>query len=289
MMKITIIKGVIVTLSTLMLVGCSTGTTDSTTKPTMLSSTSENVTQTDYVKINGIYVDNSYSDSDNPDMKMVYLFYDVFTNSENLRISSKNSKITINGINSYSSLHYPGICKLMESYYYSDYIKDVYVGNTLKVVSTFNIPSSELESGRDLAITPYGIPDADKLKMTTDNIFYCNSPDEIAQTIDPDGYASYQQKYTEADEATTNSVRACLNGYYLSFYVNSTYYELEFYDPNIFELRTSIGTTTGGTYVVRNGFISVTNDIGNTTDIPWSWKDGEVDLETTTAYDVLDN
>ena len=246
------------------------------------------VTETDYVSIDGIYVDTSYSDSDNASLKMVYVFYTAKTNAENIKISSKSSKIKFDGANEYTSEKYGGVCKYMGSYYYSDYLEEVYVGTELKVVSTFKVPEGELAAGRSISLEPYGIPDAEKLMMATDSIVSCSSEEEIAQAVDPEGYADYQDKYTEADSDTTKKVRSALNGYYWSFYVNSTSYQIEFYSPNKFETRVkAFGVSNDGTYVVRNGFISCTYDSnGTTVDIPWSWKSGDIDLDVTTAFDV---
>lgn len=254
----------------------------------VVAEANESVTETDYVRINGIYVDNSYENKENDKLKMVYVFYDAFTNAENLSISSKSSKLTINGVNTYSSEHYSGACDYMESYYDSDYIEHVYVGDSLKVVSTFKVPSGDLAAGRSLAIEPYGIPDADKLKLTTDDIIFCDSKEEIAQAVDPDGYASYTEKYKVADEETTEKVKEAINGYYWDFYVNNISYEIEFMKPNKFELRVAaLGVSNSGTYVVRNGFVSVTMESNNNTvDIPWTWGDDDIDLDVCAAYDV---
>ena len=239
-----------------------------------------------YLRINGIYVDNSFVDSENSSIKMVYVFYDAFTNDINYSISSKYSELTFDGTNTYSSEKYPGKCIYMENYYYSDYIEDVLIGNSLKTVSTFKIPEAELAHGKTMTFLPYGVPNEGKLELKTDDIIFANSPEEIALAIDPDGYASYQTKLEDADESTAELVKSMINGYEWSFYVNNIAYTIEFMEPNQFEVRTMLGAN-GGSYSVKNGYVSCTYDSnGTTVNIPWNFAEDDIDLDVVSAFDV---
>lgn len=250
----------------------------------------EIVTETDYVTIDGMYVDQSYVSSENDRLKLLYIFYTAKTNAENIKICSKNSKLTINETNTYESGKYAlDDSKFFDSCYYSDFIEEVYVGDSLKVISAFTVPEGDLEAGRKISFLPYGIPDGEKLKLNTDMIEFLPSAEEIAKKADPEGYASFMHKNEEADADTTKKVKNEINGYYWSFTANNIVYQIEFFSPNKFELRVpSLNTKNGGTYVVKNGYVSCTYDSnGKTVDIPWSYKsNGEVDLDLFDAFDV---
>ena len=79
-----------------------------------------------------------------------------------------------------------------------------------------------------------------------------------------------------------------MNGYYWSFYVNSTSYEIEFAAPNSFTVRTSLGTSKSGTYSIRNGFVFCTYpDTGYTVEIPYTLVDGNLELDVVEGFDVM--
>ena len=62
-------------------------------------------------------------------------------------------------------------------------------------------------------------------------------------------------------------------------------YQIEFWEPNNYELRTKI-STSDGTYEVKNGYIICTNDIGGVIEIPFTYEDGSVDVDVTAGFDV---
>ncbi len=244
------------------------------------------VRETEYASIDGVYVDNSYRDSDNSSRRMVYVLYTVSTAAQNLSISSDNCSMTINQMNTYESEHCKGAGMMLRSYYYRDYIEDVYVGDTLKVAATFLVPEGDLAAGRSITLNLYGIPDSSSLRLSSDDIVFCNSAEEVAEQADPEGYAEFAAAYAEADEGTIARVREACNGYYWSFYCNSVSYEIEFFSPNTFEVRTSLGITNSGTYVVRNGYISCTYDSnGETVNIPYTWGPDDIDPDFLAAFD----
>ncbi len=252
----------------------------------------ESVTKTDYVEIEGIYVDSSYVSSENENLKLVYVFYNTFTDNENLKVCSDAAKLTVNDVNTYDSQQGIGKCEGMGSYYYSKYLKDVYVGDSLKIVSTFLVPEGDLEGGRTLNVAPYGIPDADKVEMSTDDIVFCESSDEVASIADPEGYADQQEKLQPADEETTAKVRDTLNGNIFEMTVNNVAIEYVFSAPDNFEVQIAGTRVNGGKYVVTKGYVSciydgrvdinlnkVSDDSGEPVNFPWNWaEDGSVEM-----------
>ena len=248
------------------------------------------VTETAHCILDGVYVDNSFEDEDYPSMKMVYVLYTVFTNDTNLRISSKSSDIIFESGNTYSSETYSmAMDDYMTSYYSSDYIEDVYIGTPLKVMSMFLVPQGEFSASEIITIQPYGLPEGEELKVAASDVQFFDSPEALAEAADPEGYAEAVRLREPADDATVTKVRNSINGYYWKFYVNNTYYEIEFYAPNRFEVRVrAYNIANGGTYEVRNGFVVVTYDSnGTSVEIPWYWgEDGTIRLNPTAAFDV---
>lgn len=242
--------------------------------------------ETDHMKVDGLFADESYTDKDNENLTMVYLFYTVFTNDENLKIDSKDSELTINSTNTYTSEHYSKSCTYMESYYYRDYLKDVYVGDNVKVVETFKVPKGDLTEGRTITFSSSNIPGSDKISLLTDDIVCCDSAEKIARIIDPDGYADMRYKLADADEDTKAKVKNAIDGYYWTFYVNNTSYKIEFYSDSTYDLTTVLGTTNG-TYTVKNAYIILKNSAtGFVTNVPYSWSESDIDLEFPEAFDV---
>ena len=243
----------------------------------------------EYITINGICVDDSYQDDEGSPLKLVYVFYTLSATGENLQIDSNYMDLTAESGNAYESAYYPddaSACDFTPNYYYSSYIEDVYTGTSIQVASTFKIPEADLEAGQTITLSDSQIPAEEPLEVSTDIIQHFSSGEEIAQAMDPDGYAAEMDLRTDADEATTAQVKSLINGYYWQFYVNNMYYELEFWADNNFEVRTSIATSDG-TYTVKKGYIFCTYpDTGYTVEIPYTLTDGEISLDTTGAFDV---
>jgi len=247
------------------------------------------VYETDNIKIEGIYVDSSYRDDDNSPLRMVYMFYTLTATDENLKIDSKYTKLTINGKNAYESEHIPRACKYMDSYYYSSYIEDVYVGTSLKVVATFKIPEAELTAGKTVTISDTQMPNEEELLMLTDDIVSCEGIEAIAALADEEGYSNAMYLREDADAETTQWVQSRINGYYWWCYVNYTKYELEFASKNKFEVRTSLGTKQSGTYVVKNGYIVCTySSTGHVIEVPYTIEDGQIKMDIASAFNVFE-
>ena len=247
------------------------------------------VMSNDYFALDGICVDDSYSDEDESPLRPVYLFYTLNANDQNLEIDSVYTTLTIGDNNSYESEFFPTLCNYASSYYYSSYIEDVYTGSSLKVVTVFMIPESDLEAGKSVKISDSQIPEIESIEFMTDEIQHFDGEEALIGAIDPEGYAEAMSKREEADETKTKEVKSYLNGYYWQFYVNNTSYDIEFWEDNNFEVRTAFGTN-GGTYSVRNGYIFCTySSNGAVVEIPYAIEGGEIDLDVTTAFDVKSN
>lgn len=245
--------------------------------------------ETAHCRLEGIYVDNSYTDDNNAGLKMVYVCYTAFTNDQNLKISCKYSKLGFESGNSYSSESYSKAClDYLPNYYSSNYIEDVYIGGSLKAVSTFLVPNAEFETGNIITVQPYGIPSEETLTILSEDVQFFDSTEDLAQAIDPEGYAEIMALHEPADEQTCAKVKAEINGYYWSFYVNNTSYEIEFWAPNKFEVRVkALGVTNGGTYTIQKGYIVCVYDSnGAIVEIPYSFETNGIDIDVTGAFDV---
>ena len=247
------------------------------------------VTETTYMSVDAICVDESYVEEDGSPLKMVYLFYTLRAGDSNLKIDSKYTEMTINGINTYSSDHFAdtaAACDYTPNYYYSSYIEDVYVGTEIHVIATFKVPEGDLAAGRTITFADTQIPEIDVIQVSTDEIQWFATSMELAQAMDPDGYSAEMLAREDADDETVASVKGCIDGYYWSFYVNNTSYEIEFSSNNTFEVRTAFGANSGD-YSVKNGYIFCTYpDTGYTVEIPYTLADGEIDLDVVAGFDV---
>ena len=282
-----LIAGSIGLAGTLGTAGCGSGT-PSATEPDAPEEPST-VTETDVVTIDGLYVNDGYVNEDNDQLTLLYLLYTLHPAEENLEISSNITTLTINDKNEYSSERRAGACKYMGSYYYSDFIEDVYMGDELKVAETFEIPAADLEAGRTITLENYHVEDFSELLLSTDAITHCESVEQIAQEADPDGYAEAQRLREPADKPTTKTVQNAINGYYWSFITNNISYRIEFFAPNSYTL-TSLGHDTTGTYEVTNGFVVCTNDAtGAVNEIPYTLDGSDVEIDPATGFSVYEN
>ncbi len=243
------------------------------------------VTETDYMTVDGLYVDNSYTTKDNENIRFLYIIYTAHTNAENLKIDCKSMNITINNTNSYTAVRSKKQVRYMKNYYNAAYLKEVNIGDSVKFVETFEVPKAELEAGRSIRISKSQIPDSDKIRLSTDQIVFCDNPEEIAQKVDPEGYEKETWALQDADGNVVSAVKNEINGYQWEVSANSINYVIEFWEPNNYELRTSFNTS-GGTYVVKNGYIVCTNDIGGVIEVPFTYENGTVKVDAIAAFDA---
>ncbi len=242
------------------------------------------VKETDYMTIDGVYVDNSYSTKDNENMRFLYIFYTAHTKDQNLKIDSKSMNVKINDANTYKAVRSKKESRYLRNYHNGAYLKEVYVGEEGKFVETFEVPKGDLEAGRTISISKSQIPDADKVRLTTDEIIFCDSPEEVAEKADPEGYEEEMWALEDADNEVVAAVKEEINGYQWDVNANNMKYQIEFWEPNEYELRTSFNTS-GGTYEVKNGYIICTNDIDGKIEIPFTYENGEVKVDVISAFD----
>lgn len=231
------------------------------------------VTSTDYMTIDGIFVDESYEVSSSSNLRLVYVFYTLSTSDQNLRVDSRSAKLTFNGINTYEPILFKSNCAYMHSYYYSNNLKNIYVGESLKVVETFQVPVAELAEGNTITMEKSQVPDTEQIKLTTDEIQFLPSPEAIAEIIDPEGYALEVYNRSYADAETASKVRAAINGKYFRESSGAIIVSAEFSEPN--GVQTGLADLPGGntgTYEVLNGYLLCTMDNGAVLEIPYTWK-----------------
>lgn len=250
----------------------------------------QTVLKSDYMSIEGIAVDDSYSDPDGKPLNLVFLFYKLSSPDVNLTIDSCGTKLTINGTNTYSSEFLPiakEATKLMPNYVYTSYLTDVYVGETVSVAATFLIPRGDLTEGKIIQLADDQIPDSEKIRLNTDLIVHFASPKKIAYQFDEAGYEAesylrdYSQSffgavvdgvYEEISPAECLTALCAISDGALasqwSCYVNNTTYSVSFYsigeddfdimewdDNGRFLVQTSLGTENGGFFKVKQGYI----------------------------------
>lgn len=242
----------------------------------------KNTTSNKVINIDGIYVNEGYENDQG--LKQVVVFLTVTADEKNLDLSSKTFELKINDANEYSA-KVESDSPNMTEYYYSDIIKDVYVGESLKIAMTYEVPAGDLSGGKSIALDDFDNT-AQGIKLSTDDLKKMSSLEEISKDIDSDYYAKRKseedKKMESMDDAAANGIRQKLNGYYWTFdtYVGTQYvkYELEFAAPNQFEVRSSLGLSNSGTYEVRNGYIVLTYSNGNSIKTAWSQESDGIHL-----------
>ena len=250
------------------------------------SNNSNSKMSNDIIKIDGIYLNNEYTDNDG--LKQIVLFYTLKAGEENIDISSAQFNLKINK-NEYSAINDIETPNLTQ-YYYSNIIEKVYVGKSLKVAEVFNVPDGDLVSGKEITLTDFDNY-AKGIKMTTDDIKKMDNLTSISLDVDKE-YATKKQdeekeKLTEADEATANKVKNDINGYYFDIpaFVGQVYtkYKLEFEAPNRFTVTATISgnsISNSGTYTVTKGYIVLHYDTGKDVNTPYSYENGDITIDS---------
>ena len=238
----------------------------------------EPVLSNDHITVDGIYVDESYVDSESSSLKMVYVFTTVTAAEKNIDIDSRYTKLNI-GENCYESDKY-GDAPKWTSYYYSQNIKHLYVGESCKLALAFKIPEADLSGSKQITLQDSEIPNIDQLSFSTDIIQHAQSSGEIAQSVDPEGYAAEQAKYAPADAETCAAVQNAIIGYDYYMWYSTLCVRIHFSGAETFELTSP--RHDSGTYQVLTGYIALTYDGAESPAVyvPWSWKDnGQISLD----------
>lgn len=235
-----------------------------------------------YITIDGLYIDQSKKEEGKD---VVYVFYTLNTGDKNFKIDSKSIGLKINGVNEYTATVNSKYVPRFTDYYYSDFLEEIYVGETYKICTTFEIPSGDLTGGKKIEITSSTYDGVKKLKLTTDTIKTKEEFNQIAEDLNTElyqaQYTAEQDKLATVDTNTINKVRKSINGYYYSFYttigtsIQSA--KLEFSKPNKFKI-TNAGLSNSGTYDVRKNYIVLKFPNGNETNIEYEFKNGDLEI-----------
>lgn len=255
--------------------------------------------ENDDVTIDAIAVDDSYVDIENDNLALVYLFFTVHPEDKNIQhLSSMGLSMTINGENEYDSEVFSGRYYvdpyMLGSYYYDSEIEDIYMGDNKKMMSTFKVPKSDLEEGREISLFfGTGEIDADGLSLTTDLIKHYDTKDALAQAVDPEGYKAEQEKSQPADVETEAVVKAQMNNSYVKFTQNNLNYILIFGSENDFTIESGTGgnsISNSGTYEVLKGYIGLyySGETEPTVKIPYFFDEsGALHIDAYAGFNVM--
>lgn len=251
------------------------------------------VLESDHLKVDGIYVDESFKDEN---LALVYMFYTVKAKDANIELASSSSTLKVNGTNSYEGVVDSKFIPKYTNYYYGTVIKKIYVGKEYKMCSTFKIAKGELSEPKEVTINNFEISDLDKIKFKTDDIKKMESLEKISEDLDSSTfqtkYDELQDKVADVDSSTVNKVKNDLNGYYFDFYVNVgtklAKYKIEFDSPNKFTVSTTMGISNSGTYDVKKSALILNYKTGLTNTLYYSYEDGDITLvNTNEAFGTL--
>ena len=244
---------------------------------------SSNNLESDQMKVEGVYVDKSYTGSKaSEDIKRVYVFATITAKSGTLEVSSAGFDLKAeresasDSIDSMDVIQYDSdggsdMARLASSYTCTNVITKITPGSSSKLAIPFNVPSFYLQDGATFSLSDSkGI--SGNIKFGYDAIKEADTKDAIAQSVDNEGYAAEMKAREDASPETAQDVSGRLDGYdyFLSVGgVSQTYH----FSGDTFTVRAA-GRTVSGTYVVKNGYLACTqDDTGWVTWIPWENSD----------------
>lgn len=264
-----------------------TQTMNNNTKETVSNNENQTVKEeikeeSKYIKVNNIYIDNSFEDDN---LNLVYLFYTVNSGEENLKVSSKDIDLTINDTNKYSCTMKSNYNPNYTDYCYSEFLKDIYVGSTLKVCATYQIPKGDLAPNRIITLSSSKFSDISNLKINTNDIKTLENTQEIAKDLDINVYNANYEARQDADTETINKVKNQINGYELSFYptlgTKISSGKIEFDSPNKFKVTVAGLLTNSGNYSIKKNYIILTYTSGGNIELEYNFNDsGEINFPT---------
>lgn len=236
------------------------------------------VTETKQVKLEGLYVDDSYKSETGEDYRLVYVPLEVTANKKALNVSTSGMTMTI-GDHEYEVKFIEDANSFMRSYryLYSEIdTEEIPTASSQKMLFTFEVHKDDLKKGKEVTFASSDIDDMEKLKVDSGTIKHAESHNAVAKAADPDGYAAEENARQDADAETVEKVRAALNGTYS--YYPSQGLRIEFFAPNSYTM-TFGGQSGSGTYEVKNGYITLDAGAGIVA-FPWSWEeDGSIDVD----------
>ncbi len=240
--------------------------------------------RTDYMNIDGMFTDESYVAEESSSLTVLYLFYTVTTNDQNLQIFGGSTDLTINGANTYDRTRLNNIGIYFGNYYYTNYGHDVYMGDEVRILETFRIPKADLAPGRTITLSNDYIPETDQIRLVTDDIIPLNGPRMISKVIDPEGYEIASEKLAPADDELMARVKNEIMGTW-NVTAGILSLQIEFGDGT-YTLYTQISTASG-TYEITNGYVILTESTsGGKIYAPYSFGDnGSFDFGIAHAFD----
>lgn len=239
-------------------------------------------TATQTLNVDGVYVDTAFESSDG---KMpIYIFLAVKATEDDISLYSKNVTLTFDDGSSYDSEFFSALNAHQEKYYYSDYVKHLYGGETGYLVLTVRVPMSRLDAAKSFTIEAQQVPDIEKLRIGTKDIVRLEGDEAICSQADPEGYAHNMTLREPAGEERAKAVEENLTGrYWIVSIANDTgTCRVSFEENRTFGV-TLLGVTNSGTYDIREGYLYCSYD-GHTypLQIPYTLDEyGKVDLTFT--------
>lgn len=237
--------------------------------------------KSEHIKIDGVYVDESFEDSN---LSLVYLFYTLDASDENLKVASSSLTLKVNDKNTYESVVAKEFIPRYTDYYYSSFLEEIYVGNTFKMSSTFKVAKGDLKDSKKIKLVSSSIEGIDEIEFTTDDIKSMADIGAISKDLDK---TVYEKRYNDeqnilavADATETAKFQNLANGYVWEFYVTVgtqlVKYEIEFSSPNNFSVSNTYGISNSGTYEVRKGAIILNYQTGLSNTIYYDYSSGDV-------------
>ncbi|MBE6161324.1 MAG: hypothetical protein E7158_03810 [Firmicutes bacterium] len=152
----------------------------------------------EYMKIDGLYIDESKDDSV---MDILYVFYTINSKDKNIDVSSKDLTLVINNTNEYKPLIYDEYSPIYTNYYYNNESKNIYVGKSFKLCTTFKIPKDDLKADKSITFKS-DILKVDDLKFTIDKVISKKNLNEISMDLDKD---TFDTKYIQGEDLLDNN------------------------------------------------------------------------------------
>ena len=156
-----------------------------------------NVLKNEYMKIDGIYIDESKDDSV---MNIIYIFYTINSKDINIDVSSKDLTLVVDNANEYKPLIYDEYSPIYTNYYYNNESKTIYIGKSFKLCTTFKVPKDDLKADKSITFKS-DILKVDELNFTMDKIVSKNNLNEISMDLDKD---TFDTKYIQGEKLPEN-------------------------------------------------------------------------------------
>ena len=280
--RLAILALIATVLATLTLTGCAQN--EQTAPEPEPEKTS--VWSTDDVTIDGVYVNDAYVNEEHPSLKLCYVFTTLHPQSGTYDVSSFGFyQLTVSNEDDSEGSQYESICESdrygawMPSYHYSRTIKEVFAGEELKILFTFEVPETELGEGHVLTFSDDRVTGLEGIEILSSDIKHAESAEAMAQTADPEGYQKQLEMRSPASEDVAAGIMSELDGY--EFFASMPGLSAKcLFSGNTYTMN-SLGATVTGSYEVMNGYLVLTNDVNGTQSwVPWERKDdGSLDLD----------